>query len=76
MTVIDFPQASPLRWQASIAYRTANGPVYKMASFEELSELEDIIERGPHWDSIIRVIVTLNRAAQDRNLTVEEAEQL
>ena len=31
-----------------------------MVTFEELFELHDIIERGPNWNTIEHIIVTLN----------------
>jgi hypothetical protein len=42
--------AMPLiRWHAIAYYRTNEGTVDKHHDLEELLELHDLIERGPHW---------------------------
>lgn len=64
------------RWKATVTYRTNNGPLDVEHSFEELFELHDLIERGPHWDTIERIVVKLARPADARDLTIEVAETL
>jgi hypothetical protein len=42
---------------------------------EELAELHDLIEHGPHWDTIVRIeIVRVNHIYPD--LTFEQAKKL
>ncbi|MEC5289412.1 MULTISPECIES: hypothetical protein [unclassified Aurantimonas] len=67
---------APARWKATIIYRTENGPVDVEHTFEEIEALHGIIERGPHWDAIVRCTVVLNRQVESRTMTVEEAARL
>ena len=64
------------RWIAEIVYRTKSGPVDVQHHFEEISDLHDIVELGPDWNTIISVTVRLNpiRSEFDGD-TVEEAEK-
>jgi hypothetical protein len=48
-----------LRWLAQITYN--DGTPDQSIAFEELDELHDIIERGPDWNAINKIVVTLNR---------------
>jgi len=41
----------------------------------ELYELYNLVERGPHWDSIIDIRI-VRAGWSDGPLTVEEAEQM
>ena len=47
------------RWLAQITYN--DGTPGQSIAFEELDELRDIIERGPDWNVIHKIVVTLNR---------------
>ena len=47
------------RWMAEITYRTGRAPA--VVSFEEMEEIHDIVERGPCWDDIDQIVITLNR---------------
>lgn len=49
------------RWMAEIIYRAEIDRAPAIVAFEELSVLHDIIERGPDWNEIDQIIVTLNR---------------
>lgn len=65
------------RWKAVILYRMEGDAFVDVEHlFEEIHELDDLIERGPHWDTIIRCTITLNRPAENKHLTLEEAEKL
>ena len=65
------------RWRAKITYRSERGPIDVHHTFEEIEDLHDIIERGPHWDAIISCKITLNVSDEDaRSLTIEEAARL
>jgi hypothetical protein len=62
----------PLRWHACINYRTA-GPVLDVHhDFEELDELHDLVERGPDWNAIESIVVTLARTTG--RLTLEASD--
>ncbi|MGY3527306.1 hypothetical protein [Bradyrhizobium sp. USDA 4452] len=51
------------RWMAEISYN--NGSPQETRLFEELDELHNIIERGPHWNTIEHIVVKLiNRSLQ------------
>ena len=63
------------RWHATIFYRSDAGPVDVDHDFEELEELHDLVERGPDWNTIIQIIVTLARTT-DEGLTIERAAAL
>lgn len=59
-----------IRWRATVYYRTARGTVDVSHDLSELADLHNLVERGPHWDTIERVEIT--RSVSSR-LTVEEA---
>lgn len=47
------------RWQARAEYRADNGKVATFVhNFDELEELQELIERGPPFDALIRIEVT------------------
>ena len=48
----------PDRWMAEISY--LNGKLETIA-FEELEDLDEIVERGPDWNTIDKIVITLNR---------------
>lgn len=48
-----------LRWRAQITYN--DGTLGTDITFEELDELQAIVERGPDWNVIHKIVVTLNR---------------
>jgi hypothetical protein len=52
--------AGHFRWLAVVTYRAEVGPVEVDHHLEELEELQDLIERGPDWNTIISIVVTLN----------------
>jgi hypothetical protein len=66
------------RWHATVTYRTDDGPLEVEHDFEELRELHDLVELGPHWDTIIKIVVTLARRSDEEHpdLTVEQALKL
>jgi hypothetical protein len=47
------------RWMAEITYVT-DRPM-QLAVFEEIEDLDEIIERGPDWNEIEEIKITLNR---------------
>jgi hypothetical protein len=65
-----------LRWIAVVTYRSESGPIEVDHHFEELEELHTLIERGPDWNTIVSIVVTLNpERAQYPGDTVEAAER-
>jgi hypothetical protein len=65
-----------LRWIAVVTYRSESRPIEVDHHFEELEELSRLIERGPDWNTIVSIVVTLN---PERTIypddTVEAAER-
>lgn len=63
-----------IRWHAIAYYRTEqSGTIDVHHDLEELAELHDLIEHGPHWDTIERIeIVRLNHVTAE-DLTVEQS---
>ncbi len=55
--------------------RAEAGQVDVEHDIEELREIEALVERGPHWDTIERIEIRLARPSYD-GLTVERAEDL
>jgi len=49
------------RWKAVIEYRHENGPINIEHHFEEITDLHNIIEHGPDWNTLIKCTVTLVR---------------
>lgn len=50
----------PDRWMAEITYNNNSAKVIK---FEEIEDLDEIIEQGPDWNTIERIVITLNRSS-------------
>lgn len=64
------------RWKAIVWYRTENGPLAVTHDIEEIEELHDLVERGPHWDTIIDITINLSEPSEYGLLTVERAQEL
>lgn len=64
------------RWLAEITYRTESGPNVVPHDLEELDELHDLVERGPHWDTIDMIQIFRVEHNTDADLTVEAAAKL
>ncbi len=64
------------RWIARVTYLSMVGPVMVEHYIEELGELEDLVERGPHWDTIDEIKIELNPSRRTFTGTVEEAMKL
>ena len=58
-----------IRWKAKIIYRHGFGPVDVSHDLEELGDIHDVVESGPHWD-------TIESIKGLEGLTVEEAGKL
>lgn len=61
------------RWHAVITYLTQHGANMVEHDIEELEDLQDIVERGPSWNTIEKIEVTLQRRSDRPGLTVEES---
>jgi hypothetical protein len=48
----------PDRWMAEITYLDGK---HEAIAFEELEELDEVVERGPDWNTIDKIVITLNR---------------
>ena len=64
------------RWTATIYYRGDDNVVDVTHDLSELYELHDLVELGPHWDTIIRIVINRVEHIDDENLTLEQAENL
>ena len=63
------------RWLATIYYRTRAGILDVTHDLCELSDIDEIVERGPHWDTIQEVRITRGEVLIE-GLTVEKAETI
>jgi hypothetical protein len=68
-------EEKPPRWIAQINYRFDNGIRGVLIGFEEFGDLGEVIEQGPHWDSVVSINVERLRDA-DETMTVEKASSL
>jgi hypothetical protein len=64
--------AAGSRWTTAITYRTETGPLTVRHGIEELDEVVQLVERGPDWNAIIDLRITLARVTGPV-LTVEAA---
>ena len=65
-----------IRWRAVAYYRTASGALDVTFDLEELAELHERIEGGPHWDTIEKIEVFRVDHSTAVDLTGEQAEEL
>lgn len=64
-----------MRWIATVHYATDNGIVDVQHDLDEIEDLHDLVERGPHWDTIDRIVIVRGKKLVE-GLTVEKAETL
>jgi hypothetical protein len=77
LTVLQTADEPPLiRWHAIAYYRTENGTLEVEQDMEELSELDSLIELGPHEDTIEKIEVFRVNHITDEKLTVERSTTL
>jgi len=60
------------RWKADVYYRSDDGDLIVTHDIEEILDLHMLIERGPDWNTIIKIEITLARKI-DAVLTVERS---
>lgn len=65
-----------MRWIAVVTYRSDTGPVDVTHDLDELSDLHQLVEAGPHFDTIINISISRINHCDDENLTIESAEKL
>lgn len=65
---------SDYRWHAKAYYLAENGIVDVEHYFDELEQLQSIIENGPSWQALERIEI-FYRGLREK-LTVEEAKKL
>ncbi len=73
--VLDAPAVKYVRWTATVWYRSATGMIDVTHDVEELEEVHNLVEAGPHWDTIDRIEI-VRSDGRNRALTLEEAERL
>lgn len=66
------------RWRATAIYRVRDvvGGVDVTHDLVELEDLHDLIEAGPHWDTIESITIHRINHIDSPSLTVEQADQL
>jgi hypothetical protein len=62
------------RWTAEIRYRHNDGIRSRHVSFAEISELHDIVEDGPNFYAIEKIVIGPARLADA--MTVEQSEEM
>lgn len=65
-----------LRWHVSVHYLTMHGINVVEHDIEEISDLETLIERGPDWNTIEKIEISLARKMFGQTITIEEARTL
>lgn len=65
-----------VRWKVAIVYKSEHGLIDNEHLLEEISELDALVERGPHWDTIEEIKITRAGSRCFDHLTVEGAEKL
>ena len=63
------------RWCAEVDYRMDAGIVTAVHQFDEIEELHDIIERGPNFYTIEKIVIYPQGEMADDKLTIEQAER-
>jgi hypothetical protein len=65
------------RWHAVVKYRTHAGTPLDIDMYlKEIGDIQDRIERGPHWDSVAIVEIRRINHTDSPMLTLEQAEEL
>ena len=65
-------EATIARWRAVITYRGKNGPVDVEHAMTELDEIWELVERGPDWNTIENINITLDLVSSP-GMTLEDA---
>lgn len=70
------PHVMNPRWAATVHYRADAGLIDVTHDLDEIEDLHDLVERGPHWDTIEQIVIVRAVAGEPLTLTIEEAEKL
>lgn len=73
--VLDKAPVTNARWIATVFYRADLGLVDVQHDLLELEELHDLVERGPHWDTIDKIEI-VRADSRENGLTLEKAQRL
>jgi hypothetical protein len=66
-----------IRWHAEVFYRTAKHGLCNVEwDLEEIEDLQDLVESGPHWDTIDHIVITRVNHCDSPMLTIEQADKL
>ena len=65
-----------IRWNIAVYYRTQNGILDVHYDLKEIMAPHDLVERGPHWDTIETIEIVRVNHCTDPNLTVEQSLKL
>ena len=64
----------PMRWRATVYYRSEVGLVDVQYDLSEIEDLHELVELGPHWDTVHEIRIKRVNAT-DPKMTVEQAER-
>jgi hypothetical protein len=65
--------AREARWKATALYRSEAGLIDVEMYLHELADLHDRIERGPHWDTLVHILVERVNRREPESFTIEQA---
>lgn len=66
----------PIRWQATVFYQSESGLVDVVHDLDEIEDLHDLVEAGPHFDTIRGISIKRVGWIEDDAMTVEQAARL
>lgn len=65
---------SRIRWQAVVLFRSSEQPgLTSVHDLEEISDLHEIIEMGPNYDTIESIVITRVNHIDSPALTIEQS---
>ena len=64
------------RWHTVAYYKTSAGTLDVEMHLEEIEDLHDRIERGPHWDTVQLIEIRRVNHIFSEKLTIEQADEL
>lgn len=73
MIVLERTGLNEPRWRAEVDYRADSGIVTVTHDMEELEELQDLIERGPNFYTIAKMVIYPQGPCASETLTIEES---
>ena len=65
-----------VRWKATVWYRTDKGLYGVDYPLEELRDIHERVENGPHWDTVDKIEISRVNHVDSKTLTVEQAQEL